>query len=168
MDKFKYKMKMGLVGIAVIMVTGIIISLLKDKKIVNTENWDAPETAQIQNSPAALQAAPVGSAALPSSGTTTRSREEVLKHGSEPSSQYGRAIDKQEMERFKEITAKNTKRIYAQMCKDEIDSLKRSIENDEKLLKEIEASGSNAKDYEYIQSNLEKRKKRLQDLSKNE
>lgn len=73
-------------------------------------------------------------------------------------------LQKQELERIRDIQKETTAKIYEKMRTDEIASLQDSILNDESLLKKIEASGSGAADYKYIESNLQKRKARLKEL----
>jgi hypothetical protein len=74
-------------------------------------------------------------------------------------------IQQIEIEKNKELNEKNVKLIQEQMRQEEIASLKNSIVNDEKLLKEIEAQGTGADDYRYIESNLKKRRARLKELT---
>lgn len=74
-------------------------------------------------------------------------------------------IQQIEIEKNKELNEKNVKLIRAQMRQEEIASLKNSIVNDEKLLKEIEAQGTGADDYRYIENNLKKRRARLKELT---
>ena len=52
------------------------------------------------------------------------------------------------------------------MKADEISSLKKSIINDQLIIKKIEKDGSSIENYKMAQSNLEIRKKRLQQLLK--
>lgn len=70
------------------------------------------------------------------------------------------------VEQFKKSTLETTAKLEKQMRQDEIASLKASIVNDKKLLKALESQGSGAADYQYIEANLNKRKKRLQQLLK--
>lgn len=49
----------------------------------------------------------------------------------------------------------------------EIESLMSSIENDKKILKQIEEAGSGIEDYKTIKKNLKIRQKRLKELQKN-
>lgn len=74
-------------------------------------------------------------------------------------------IQKIEIEKTKELNQKNVALIRAQMRQEELVSLQASIQNDEKLLKEIEAQGTGADDYRYIENNLKKRRARLKELT---
>lgn len=165
MQKYISKLKVSLVGIAVILVAGIYISLNKDINIKSNISESPNESPRAQGENSTPPEGNITSGLAPSRNTI-RSREEVLGHKPQVNSNFGGFADKQEMERFKEKTKEHTKVLYQQMRDDEIESLKKSIENDEKLLKEFEASGSNAQDYENIQNHLEKRKNRLKELSK--
>lgn len=75
--------------------------------------------------------------------------------------------DRAELQRFRELSKKNTAIIFTEMKVEEIQSLTKTIRNDEMLLKKIEAGGSGIADYKWIEANLAKRKKRLKLLTKN-
>ena len=67
--------------------------------------------------------------------------------------------------KLKEKGAAQAKQVFDQMRKDEIASLKNSIQNDLTLLKKIEESGSGIEDYKYIEQNLKIRRARLKELT---
>ena len=70
-----------------------------------------------------------------------------------------------EIAKTKELNLKNVKLIREKILQEELTSLQNSIQNDEKLLKEIEAEGTEANDYRYIENNLKKRRARLKQLT---
>ncbi len=69
-----------------------------------------------------------------------------------------------ELQQLKKLTADNSKRIFTQMKLEEIQSLRSSIVNDEKILKDLESSGTGIEDYQFIEENLLKRRTRLKAL----
>lgn len=75
-------------------------------------------------------------------------------------------IEQAELEKLKEFNKYHVSNVTLQMKNDEIASLKKSILNDQLIIKKIEKEGSRIEDYKMLQSNLEIRKKRLQQLLK--
>lgn len=71
-----------------------------------------------------------------------------------------------ELEKLRELNKTHVSRVTQQMKTDEISSLKKSIINDQLIIKKIEKDGSSIENYKMAQSNLEIRKKRLQQLLK--
>ena len=73
-------------------------------------------------------------------------------------------VEQVELELLKKLNKKEIAKIKIKMHKDEVESLKKSIINDQQALKIIEKSGSNIETYKLVESNLHKRKLRLKEL----
>lgn len=75
-----------------------------------------------------------------------------------------KTLDKAELEKMKAINRAYVVRMEKMMKTNEINSLKKSIEEDQVILKKIEASGTDIEEYKYVEKNLQVRKARLKEL----
>ena len=130
----------------------------------------APETFSLQGSPPSAVVTPEPAANLGSPVSTTQKGVNLKVKQGDLKRPYDIARDRKlntmELQQLKKLTEENSKRIYAQMRTEEIQSLKTSIANDEKILKNLEANGTGIEDYKYIEQNLQKRRKRLKSLTR--
>ncbi len=117
--------------------------------------------------------APVSNTSAPQNEQGTQNNGQPVKSSAPnngitlaPDGPTSQKANDQEIKNLRQMTDENTKKIYAKMKQDEIKSLKESIINDEKLLKQIEVRGSGIEDYKLIETNLAKRRQRLKELSK--
>lgn len=83
-----------------------------------------------------------------------------------PTPKISPQVSAPETEKLKEFNRVHVARVSAQMKSNEIASLKKSILNDQQVLKKIEKDGSNIEMYQLVRANLEKRKQRLNHLIK--
>jgi hypothetical protein len=74
-------------------------------------------------------------------------------------------MERAELQRFQELTKRQAIELRDDMKKSEIESLKKSIIEDQKTLKKIEASGGGIDAYKMVERNLDTRKRRLKELS---
>lgn len=128
-----------------------------------TDTTNKP-TSNSENTNANTSETPISNQAY-SPNEPSKSGAQATNSGRPDSSPEAARIQQIEIEKTKELNLKNVKMIQEQMKKEEITSLQSSIVNDEKLLKEIEAQGTGADDYRYIESNLKKRRARLKELT---
>lgn len=75
-------------------------------------------------------------------------------------------IEEGEIQKLKELNKIHVAKVTLRMKNDEIASLKKSIVNDQLIIQKIEKDGSSIEYYKMMQSNLDIRKKRLQQLLK--
>lgn len=72
--------------------------------------------------------------------------------------------DQLELQHFKELNKPYVEQNLKKMKSDEIESLKKSIVEDQETLKKLESSGTDIDSYKFVERNLEIRKSRLKKL----
>ena len=103
-------------------------------------------------------APPTATAALPAQKPTPQPATPVTETNVAAEKFNKMKIEQAETEKLKEFNKVHVARVSAQMKSDEIVSLKKSILNDQQVLKKIEKDGSNIELYQLVRANLEKRK----------
>lgn len=146
----------------VFVIAFVVIFVAKKTTVLNPDQANSAISDNLTETPPST----ASTEATPNEGATQQGQPTHTQGSSDYANlNEGARIQKLEIEKTKELNQKNVALIRAQMLQEELISLHASIENDEKLLKEIEAQGTGADDYRYIESNLKKRRARLKELT---